>query len=162
MTSALLLISAEGQLVHRRVFGRGLDMRIVEDLAPTDLATALTYAKGDAELTTVSKDGGKEQVTKGHIGDVYPNRVFRLPDGGLVLFGSFHRNNVATAAVTWIDRNLRHPESALLQPPMASTMVDDAIPTGVPGEFLMSRFSAQTPQTATARTGQTLTFIQIR
>jgi hypothetical protein len=100
-----------------------------------------------------------------HAGVIISKRAYYLPDGSLVLFGGqgYHGNSFS-ASIAWISSDLEGRSATLLEPPLASDAIVDAVPTGIIGEFATVRLV--TPMTEMGRTehrlGVVLAFVQIR
>ena len=92
-------------------------------------------------------------------------RAYLLADGSIALFGGEAGCGGTTAAVAWIRSDLRSKESHVFRPTCATAMVEDAIPTGKPGEFATVRLVGPVGHTLSPgekRLGVVLTFIQFQ
>lgn len=88
--------------------------------------------------------------------ELRPKVAYSVPDHSLVEFGSIVRNNVYYAAIEWQSPDQKQSETF----EFGDTLwVNDAIPTGVPGEFVTVR---QASPLNLKVTGMFLSFIQIK
>lgn len=85
-----------------------------------------------------------------------PKVAYGLPDQSLVQFGSIYRGHVYYAAIDWQSPDRKQLETFEFG---ETLWVDNAIPTGNPGEFATVRLVSDS---AKKRLGMALSFIQIK
>lgn len=100
----------------------------------------------------------------------YLKRAYIMPDRSLLLFGNqpvghgLLSGEAMSASIEWISPDMRHSESYVFEPELASYIVEGAMPTGVPGEFVAARKVVPQSQLLghdEKRDGLVLSFIQI-
>jgi hypothetical protein len=100
----------------------------------------------------------------------YLKRAYVMPDRSLLLFGNqpvghgLLSGEAMSASIEWISPDMRHSESYVFEPELASYIVEGAIPTGAPGEFVAARKVVPQSQLLghdEKRDGLVLSFIQI-
>jgi hypothetical protein len=96
---------------------------------------------------------------------IISKRAYYLPDHSIVLFGGKeYRGNSFSASIAWISPDLTRRSATLIEPPLASDAIVDAVPTGVNGEFATIRVVSPMTEIgrSDSRLGVVLAFVQIK
>jgi len=158
----IMRIDSSGQVIAQRKLSSAL--MLVRQIAPNSSIRAITLGKPEPTkplpaLLNLELDLVDAGETLGQAVGNMVNQAYLLPDQSLVLFGSDFDRGANTASIVKLSPDLRSREAFRFLPLWRTYWVDDAIPTGKPGEFATVRgvLSGQ----GETRQGVLLAFIRI-
>ncbi|TXT25291.1 MAG: hypothetical protein FD134_1102 [Gallionellaceae bacterium] len=125
------------------------------------LFTQTLIPKFDTSISLWTLDGDLANAKKltGKAEGIGTGVFYRLPDGSLFLVGSEYRGG--NAAMAWISADLNRQETYIFKPVHNSAEIDNALPTGKPGEFVTARRVSHVSDQE-KRPGVVLTFVQVK
>lgn len=135
---ALLLDHAGVTKAHQNV---GVESGVMVSANPADRVLRLIASGGSAPQLLTSFNAELKQIERktGKPNNFVVKRAFTLDSGDLALFGYEGDGGESTAAVSWVRHDLTSNETFIFRPTSASVQIDDAVPSGVPGEFAFVR-----------------------
>lgn len=122
------------------------------------------YDNRPAALKTLSEQGEDMGLAKFEIRPLSPEQIYLMPDHALVFFGTEYGakgGESPSAGITWLSADLKNSETFTFRNKSYSAGIDDAVPTGKPGEFVTVRRAIEISH-QDKRQGVVLAFVQVK
>ena len=126
---------------------------------------AIHLLSGASGLTLWTLNENLEEVDRlaGDVTLIRSNATYVLPNRSLVLFGEQREKGVPTATIAKLSSDLKKSATFSFQPLWVSSWVNDALPSGKPGEFLTIRTVHRLPHWPDEnRVGLVFAFVRLR
>jgi hypothetical protein len=117
-----------------------------------------------ASLRTLNEQGEDMASVQFQIRPLSPKQIYLMPNRDFVFFGTefgAEGKDHPSAGITWLSADLKKSETVTVGQKANSAGIDDALPTGKPGEFVTVRHTFQISN-QDKRQGVVLTFVEIK
>jgi hypothetical protein len=164
LSTQITHIDASGIIKEQRVV-RGESI-FVSPVVPDTTVRFMLTDKTAAAMTIWGSQLQDGDRIVGNVETIKSARSYLLPDRSVVLFGyDYIGQGVFGAMIVWLSPDLNQRERLVLEPKYGTVRVEDAIPTGKPGEFATIRSVLPVSHLIgpdDTRVGVVLAFVQFR